>query len=103
MATNKELLERNKQLREMLATVTNELMDSKRVIRELQSKLSGAEKKAQEFKITIMPYIDKTKVYEDMLLITRIIRQAIDNVDNSLLNTQTRLEHLLNNELHTEE
>ena len=103
MATNKELLEKNKQLREALATLTNAYIDEKEKNKRLRAKLRGAEQKAQEFKITITPYIDKSKVYEDMVTIIRVIRQAVDNIDNSLLETQTRLETLLNNELKSKE
>lgn len=103
MATNKELLENNKKLREMLKTLSAAYVDEKEKNKRLQAKLSGAEQKAEEFKITITPYIDKSKVYEDIITIIRVIRQAIDDVDSTLLETQTRLEALLNNELNTEE
>lgn len=103
MATNKELLEQNKMLRETLDIVSIAYANEKEKNERLQAKLSGAEQEAQEFKIAITPYIDKSKVYEDMITITRVIRQAIDDVDSTLLETQTRLEALLNNELNTEE
>ena len=103
MATNKELLEQNKMLRETLDIVSIAYANEKEKNERLQAKLNGAEQKAEEFKITITPYIDKSKVYEDIITITRVIRQAIDDVDSTLLETQTRLEALLNNELNTEE
>lgn len=103
MATNKELLEQNKMLRETLDIVSIAYANEKEKNERLQAKLSGAEQKAEEFKIAITPYIDKSKVYEDMITLTRVIRQAIDDVDSTLLETQTRLEALLNNELNTEE
>lgn len=103
MATNKELLEQNKKLREDIKIITEAYAIERDKNKRLQAKLSGAEKKIQEFKINIIPYINKSKLYEDIITITRVIRQAMDNVDNSLLETQTRLEHLLNNELNTKE
>lgn len=103
MATNKELLEKNKELRKIIATLSISLLKEQQRNKLLQLKLSGAEQKAQEFKITITPYIDKSKVYEDTITLIRLVRQAIDGIDASLLDTQTRLEHLLNNELHTKE
>lgn len=103
MATNKELLEKNKQLRNALTTLSTAYVNEKEKNKRLQSRLSSAEQKAQEFKITITPYIDKSKVYEDMITLIRVIRQAVNNVDDSLLETQTRLETLLNNELNTKE
>lgn len=103
MATNKELLEKNKELRKIIATLSISLLKEQQRNKLLQLKLSGAEQKAQEFKIAITPYIDKSKVYEDTITLIRLVRQAIDGIDASLLDTQTRLEHLLNNELHTKE
>lgn len=103
MATNRELLEQNKKLREDIKIITEAYAIEKDKNKRLQAKLSGAEQKVQEFKIAIIPYIDKSKVYEDMIIITRIIRQAMDGIDATLLEIQTRLEHLLNNELHTKE